>query len=266
MGARTAPVQYRAVLTGASGGIGAAFARALAPRCALLILVGRRQEALDALRRELAGCRVHVVCGDLTVPATLDAIDALAREAGGIDLLINNAGVSDFHAFGSQSPDVMATLLSTNLLAPMLLTRRLLPLLMAAPAAQVVNVGSVFGAIGFPGFVAYGAAKAGLKGFSQALRRELSDSRVKVRYFAPRATRTAINSGAVDAMNSALKTAQDAPREVAAALLRFLDGGAWQRTLGAKERFFTLVNALLPALPDNAIRAQLPVIREHLPK
>lgn len=266
MAARKRTAQYRAVLTGASGGIGAAIATELAPRCALLILVGRNRAALETLQRELGDCPVHLVCGDLTAPATLARIEAVARDLGGIDLLINNAGVSDFHAFDSQPPEVVAAMLATNLLAPMLLAQRLIPLLKAAPAAQIVNIGSVFGTIGFPGFAAYCAAKAGLKGFSQALRRELSDSAVEVRHFAPRATRTALNSAAVDAMNDALKTGQDAPREVAAALLRFLDGGAWQRTLGAQERFFTLLNSLLPGLPDRAIRAQLPLIRKYLPR
>lgn len=256
---------YRAVLTGATGGIGAAIAMALAPRCASLILVGRNRGALEALQRELKGCKVLLVCGDLTEQATLDALVHCAG-ADGIDLLINNAGISDFHAFPTQSPAVIGQLLATNLLAPMLLTRALLPLLLAAPAAQIVNVGSVFGSIGFPGFAAYCAAKAGLKGFSQALRRELSDSAVVVRHFAPRATRTAINSAAVNAMNRALSTTEDSPQQVAAALLAFLDGGAWQRTLGAKERLFGVINALLPGLPDGAIRAQLPVIRQHLPK
>lgn len=258
--------RWRAVLTGANGGIGAAIAAELAPRCEALILVGRQRAALEVLARSLPGAAVHIVCGDLTAAATLDDIEACARRIGGIDLLVNNAGVSDFHAFATQQPKVIETMLATNLLAPMLLTRRLLPLLMAEPRAQIVNVGSVFGAIGFPGFAAYCGAKAGLKGFSQALRRELSDSQVAVRYFAPRATRTAINSDAVNAMNGELNTAEDTPQHVAAALLRFLDGGAWQRTLGAKERFFSLVNALLPGLPDGAIRAQLPIIRKHLPK
>lgn len=266
MGARKAGVPYRALLTGASGGIGAAIARQLAPVSALLILVGRNLPALEALRLELKAYPVHVVCGDLTDPATVRAVEAAARQLGGINLLLNNAGISDFHAFSSQPPAVIGTLLETNLLAPMLLTQALLPLLLAAPAAQIVNIGSVFGLIGFPGFAAYCAAKAGLKGFTQALRRELSDTAIEVRHFAPRATATAINSAAVHAMNRELKTAEDTPEQVAAALMRFLDAGAWQRTLGAKERWFGLLNALLPALPDGAIRAQLPVIRKHLPK
>lgn len=266
MAKRGAGAPYRAVLTGASGGIGAAIARQLAPQCALLILVGRNRDALEALQRELQGCEVHLVCGDLTDPATAAAIEAAARRLGGINLLLNNAGVSDFHAFQSQPADVIASMLNTNLLAPMLLTRALIPVLGEAPAAQIVNIGSVFGHIGFPGFAAYCAAKAGLAGFSQALRRELADSTVEVRYFAPRATRTAINSAAVSAMNRELGTGEDTPEQVAAALAGFLAGKGWRRTLGAKERFFALVNAVLPALPDGAIRKQLPVIRKHLPK
>lgn len=257
---------YRAVLTGASGGIGAAIARELAPDCALLILVGRNRPALEALQRELGSSHVHLVCGDLTDPATLTAIGSMARALGGLNLLINNAGVSDFHAFDTQSVDALAQMLDTNLRAPILLTRALLPQLAQAPAAQIVNIGSVFGSIGFPGFVGYCAAKAGLAGFSQALRRELSDTSIDVRYFAPRATRTSINSAAVDAMHAELKTAQDTPQQVAIALRAFLAGRGWRRVLGAKERFFVLVNALMPGLPDGAIRAQLPIIRKYLPK
>ena len=169
MRAHPAGARYRAVLTGASGGIGAAIARRLAPHADVLILVGRRREPLDALAAQLAPCAVHVVCGDLCDEATLAAVAAAARAAGGIDLLINNAGVSGFHAFETQSAVAIRNLVDTNLVAPMLLTRALLPLLGQGGAAQVINIGSVFGALGFPGFAAYGAAKAGLAGFSQAL-------------------------------------------------------------------------------------------------
>jgi short-subunit dehydrogenase len=259
------PQRYRAVLTGAAGGIGAAMARRLAPHADSLLLVGRQPAPLAALRAEL-GDHVQVVCGDLTAPHTLAAIEQQARASGGLNLLVNNAGVSHFHSFATQSPETMRAMLDTNLLAPMLLTRQLLPLLHEAPAAQVVNIGSVFGLLGYPGFAAYGASKAGLKGFSQALRRELSDSAIEVRYFAPRATRTPLNSSAVNALNQALGTAEDSPDAVADAFLRFLEGSAWQATLGRQERFFVLLNRLLPALPDNAIRKQLATIRQYLPK
>ncbi|VXB98073.1 SDR family oxidoreductase [Massilia sp. 9I] len=257
---------YRAVLTGASGGIGAAIAKRLAPQCALLILVGRQRTALEALAESLRACDVQIVCGDLCEQHTLSAIAATVRAAGGIDLLVNNAGVSSFHAFETQDPADIRTQIETNLLAPMLLTRELLPLLGTAPAAQVVNIGSVFGSLGFPGFAAYGAAKAGLAGFSQALRRECADSTVAVRHFSPRATRTAINSAAVNAMNRELRTAEDTPDAVADAFMAFLSGTSATHTLGTAERFFVLVNKLVPGIPDKAIRKQLLQIRKYLPR
>lgn len=256
--------RYRAVITGAGGGIGAAIARAIAPAADALVLVGRRREPLETMATAL-GVPTRIVCGDLAQASTLEDIAAAGRACGGINLLVNNAGVSDFHAFETQAPEQIRAMLDTNLLAPMLLARQLLPLLREAPSAQVVNVGSVFGQLGYPGFAAYGASKAGMQAFSQALRRELSDTTVTVRHFAPRATRTGINSAAVDAMNRELGTAQDTPEAVAAQFMDFLRGSAWQRTLGRKERFFVLVNKLLPGLPDGAIRKQLAVIRKHLP-
>lgn len=266
MAARAPATRYRAVLTGASGGIGAAIARRLAPHADLLILVGRQRQALDELAAGLGNCPVQVVAGDLCEAATLAAVATVARSAGGINLLVNNAGVSGFHTFETQTAEAIRRLIDTNLVAPMLLTRALLPLLGQAPHAQIVNIGSVFGALGFPGFAAYGAGKAGLAGFSQALRRELSDTAIDVRHFSPRATRTAINSAAVDAMNRELGTTEDSPDAVAAAFMDFLAGTAGQRTLGAKESFFVLLNKILPALPDNAIRKQLVQIRKHLPR
>lgn len=266
MAALNASKPYRAVLTGASGGIGAALAERLAPRCELLILVGRTQATLDALAQRLHGCAVQVVSGDLCEQATLDAIAARAHDCGGINLLVNNAGISSFHSFETQPAASIRAQVETNLVAPMLLTHALLPLLHAAQAAQVVNIGSVFGSLGFPGFAAYGAAKAGLAGFSQSLRRELADTNVTVRHFSPRATRTAINSAAVNRMNTELRTNEDTPETVADAFMRFLAGSAAEHTLGGSERFFVLVNKLLPGIPENAIRKQLGQIRKYLPR
>lgn len=260
------PSAYRAVLTGATGGIGKAIAKELVTGCEWLIVTGRNIESLTALKNELGAGKVHIVQGDVEEEETLNQVEALARRLGGMNLLINNAGTSEFHAFESQSPEAIRRLLHTNLVAPMLLSRRLLPLLRRAPHAQIINVGSIFGYIGYPGYAAYCASKSGLRGFTQALRRELSDTSIKVRYFAPRVTSTAINSEPVTAMNLELKNAVDAPDHVARAFMRFLSGSAWQATLGAKESFFVFVNQLLPSLPDKAILSQLPIIRKYLPK
>lgn len=256
---------YRAVLTGASGGIGTAIARELAESAEWIILVGRNSDALSALKNEL-GVKAHVVHGDLTQQETLLAIEDRAHALGGLNLLVNNAGASDFHAFETQGADAIRRLLDTNLLAPMLLTRQLLPLLRRAPAAEIVNIGSIFGYVGYPGFAAYCASKSGLRGFTQALRRELSDTCIDVRHFAPRATATAINSAPVEAMNRELKNAEDSPEHVARQFMQFLRGSAWEAKLGAKESFFVFINHLLPKMPDKAIFSQLPVIRKYLPR
>lgn len=265
-GRTTGSFRPRAVLTGATGGIGKAIAHALAPRCEWLILTGRNQAALRTLQTELGASSVHVVAGSLNDDHTLQRIASMGESLGGANLLINNAGTSAFHAFETQSAAAIRSILETNTLAPMLMTRELLPQLKAAPQAQIINIGSVFGSIGFPGFAAYCASKSGLRGFSQALRRELADTKVTVRHFAPRATRTPINTAAVTAMNRELNTAEDAPERVAQQLMQFIDGAAWEKTLGGKEAFFVFINRLLPGIPDKAMLAQLPIIRKYLPR
>lgn len=266
MSSRQCNPPYRPILTGASGGIGQALARALADEAEWIILAGRNKSALQKLQSDLGPAKAHVVCGDLLRPETQLAIREQASALGGANLLINNAGAGGFHAFDTQGVDAIRALLDTNLLAPMLLTRALLPMLRQAPAAQIINIGSLFGTIGYPGFAAYGASKAGLKGFSQALRRELADTNVKVRHFIPRATRTAINSGQAMEMNRDLNTTEDTPEHVAREFMRFLGSSSWEKKIGAKEAFFAFVNQVFPALPDQAIRGQLATIRKHMPK
>jgi short-subunit dehydrogenase len=258
------------VLTGASGGLGHAMAAALAPACSDMILAGRDPVRLAALRGLLeaqhAALRVRVVSGDLLDARVRDSIHETARALPvPLDLLINNAGVNEFHEFQSQGTEAIERLLAVNLLAPMLLTQRLLPVLMQAAHAQIVNVGSIFGYVGYPGFAAYCASKFGLRGYSQALRRELADTPVTVRYFAPRAIRTALATPAIAALNRALDTKEDSAEQVARALLPFLRARVWERKLGFPERLYVLLNQLVPAINDGAIRSQLKIIRKYLP-
>jgi short-subunit dehydrogenase len=245
-------------------------AAALADDCDAMLLVGRDaarlRELQHALRSKYPALVVQVVAGDLTGSATHQRVyDAAQLLPGSVDLLINNAGANEFHEFESQRPDAIGKLLEVNLVAPMQLTQKLLPLLKAAPRAQIVNVGSIFGYLGYPGFAVYCASKFGLRGFSQALRRELADTAVAVRYFAPRATRTALTTPAMSTMNRELRVHEDTPEHVARMLVRFLATNAWERKLGFPEWFYVLLNHLLPRLNDGAIRAQLKTIKKHLP-
>jgi short-subunit dehydrogenase len=257
---------YQAVLTGATGGIGQALAQSLAPQCTSLILLGRDLQKLQALQASLSqsGAQIKILAGDLTQEQTLSELKALVQSTGGIDLLINNAGTSQFKSFTEQTSPELEGLLKTNLIAPMLLTQTLVPELMKANSAQIINIGSIFGYIGFPGFASYCASKFGLRGFSQSLRRELADTSIRVKYFAPRATKTSINSDAVMQMNVELKTESDSPAWVASEFMKFLESSAWEKKLGGKESFFVFMNQLFPSVPDKAILGQLPIIKKYL--
>jgi short-subunit dehydrogenase len=252
--------RYRAVLTGASGGIGQAIAAALAPHCEELLLVGRDAPRL-AEAAALAGPVARTRVADLSTPEGRDSV-ALP----GMDLLINNAGAGDFGWLEGQNDATLERIVETNVLAPMQLTRRLLPELARRDAAWIVNVGSIMGYLGYPGQAAYCASKFALRGFSEALRRELADTGVRIMYLAPRTTRTAMNSRALDALNDELGVAADAPQVVAAALVDLLEHPASERRLGMPEALFARINQLAPSLVDRALRRQLPQIRRHLAK
>lgn len=249
------------VLTGAAGGIGSALAQALAGGGARLILSGRSTSKLDTLRKALPQGSVEDACaGDLNDPEVQNAICASARRHGA-RILINVCGCNAFGLLENHEPDAIQQLVTTNLVAPIQLTQKLLRDLKAQPESMIVNVGSTFGAIGFPGYAVYSASKFGLRGFSEALVRELADSRVRVVYVSPRATRTSMNSQSVTQMNEALGNAEDQPDRVAAIILRAIEREAKRTGIGWPERFFARLNQLMPALVDRALTKQLPTIK-----
>lgn len=254
------------LVTGASGGIGRAIATVLATRGYRLLLQGRDAKRLEQLRISLPGDADHrILVADLLNPAARRTLVQTCRdEMGGVDVLINNAGVSTFALLSDTSDEELGRILGTNLLAPMALTRDLIPLLQESKRAAVINIGSAFGHIGHPGFSVYGASKSGLHGFTEALRRELGDTGLRVHYLAPRAVDTALNTDAVNGLNRSLGNKSDSPERVAQACLRLLEGAASQRRfIGWPERLFIKVNALFPAVVDSALAKKLPVIREY---
>lgn len=250
------------LLTGASGGIGQCLALRLAEAGATVYAVGRRADALHALAARARPGAIRPVVADL---ATADGIDAVRRAVAAapipVSLLILGAADSRFGLFEHSSVVDVQAQVATNLVAPMLLVRALLPCLMRLPEAGVVGIGSTFGSLGYPGFAAYSASKFGLRGFLEALAREHADTPLRVQYLSPRATRTALNSVAVDAMNAELGVAVDDADQVAAALLEAIEAGTRRRQLGWPERLFARLNGLLPELVDRALAKQLPTVR-----
>lgn len=257
--------ECRGVLTGASGGIGLALAEQLCAGGARLIAVARRSEALDGLVQRYPQ-QLQPVEADLTRGAGRQAVLAAAREMGGLNLLINAAGVNRFAMLEQLDDDQVAEMLNINLVATVQLTRTLLPVLRQQGQALLVNLGSTYGSIGYAGYATYCASKFAVRGFSEALRRELADTGVGVLYVAPRATRTTMNSAPAQALNLALKVATDSPQRVAREVLAAITADRNELYLGWPEKFFVRLNGMLPGVVDHALRKQLPLIRQYTHK
>jgi short-subunit dehydrogenase len=167
-------------ITGASSGIGEAIARELARAGASLTLVARRRELLDKIAKE-TGARCHVVTQDLSEHhKAADWIDGAEGALGPIDVLINNAGVEHIAPADEIDLEKGEKLLFLNLLAPLRITRTILPRMIARRSGTIVDVASVAALVSSPGFTWYGASKAGLATASEALRAEIKPSGVHV--------------------------------------------------------------------------------------
>jgi short-subunit dehydrogenase len=252
------------VLTGATGGIGRELCAALGRHGATVYAIGRDAGKLEALQRAPGAGRVVPVVANLASPDGPAAVRAaLNGRTPAPSILVLGAAVSGFGLFEASSDAALRAQVETNLLGPMRLVHALLPLLLRADDPAVVAIGSTFGSIGFPGFAAYSASKFGLRGFIEALAREHADSPLRCQYLSPRATRTALNTPAVDALNAELRTAVDDPVAVAAQLVAAIERGDRRRQLGWPEKLFARLNGALPALVDRALAAQLPIVRRH---
>jgi len=174
-----------ALVTGASGGIGAAIASGLHEHGAQLVLSGTRRNALEALCERL-GERAHSCVADLRDPAATEGlIEAAERAAGPLHILINNAGLTrDLLTLRMQDEDWQAVL-DVDLTAPFRLTRAALRGMLRRRAGRIINISSIVGATGNAGQANYAAAKAGLIGMSKALAREVASRGVTVNVVAP---------------------------------------------------------------------------------
>lgn len=247
------------VLTGAVGGIGSELARALAVRGAHLALVDRKEGALQALTAELRsqGFSATYIVADLSRPDQLSGVVEESLTAlGDVDILVNLAGLMGFRPFARETAQETALLFQVNALSPMQLTRMFLPHMQDRGSGLIVNVGSVFGSIGFAWFTTYSATKAALQKFSEALRRELGDTGVDVCYIAPRAVRTPFNTDAIYHMAKKTGMHVDEPSWVAARIVDCIVRDRKERYLGFPESWFVRLNGLLPRLIDFAVRKQ----------
>ncbi len=235
--------QSRVLLTGASSGIGRALALELAAAGAELVLLARREERLEELAAEIRARfsdlspKVLTVCGDVTDPQTRQvAVETARRELGGIDYLINNAGVGATCRIEATSDELLHRLMDVNYFSAVGLTQATLPSLRESAQSEerqklgvrpmVVFLGSIVGLRGVPHYGAYGAAKFAVAGISESLRTELSSEGIDVLLVSPGTTKTEFfdvlleSSSAPDLPAHKSVSSESVAREILAAMRR----------------------------------------------
>ena len=213
-----------ALITGASGGIGGAIAKALHGAGATVGLSGTRVEPLEALAAEL-GERAHVLPCNLSDPAAVDALTKDAAAAmGGLDILVNNAGITRDNLFMRMSDEEWASVLNVNLTATMKLCKGVMRGMMKARWGRIINIGSIVGSTGNPGQVNYAASKAGTVGLTKSIAYEVASRGITANVVSPGFIATAmtdkLNDDQKAAINGKIPAARmGAPEEIAAAVL-----------------------------------------------
>ena len=213
-----------ALVTGASGGIGGAIARALHTQGATVVLSGTRADALEAVRAEL-GERAFIAPANLADSASVEALPKAAEEAAGagIDILVNNAGITKDNLFMRMKDEEWDQVLAVNLTAAFRLSRAVLRGMMKKRWGRIVQVSSLVGATGNPGQGNYAAAKAGLVGMSKSLAAEVASRNITVNIVAPGFVKTAMTDVLDDKYKELIPQRipagrMGAPEEIAAAV------------------------------------------------
>ena len=241
-----------ALITGASTGIGAAYADRFSKRGYDLILVARNKAKLDALAARLradSGVAIQVLPADLTLKADVLRVEQVLRDDAGISLLVNNAGSATLGALASADIERLDREIQLNVVAPTRLARAVLPGLLARNRGAIINITSVMSQMVQPGNSVYGGTKAYLLHFSEVLALEVGASAVRVQAVLPGATRTALWDGSgVELKNLPPEIVMELDEMVDAALAGFDQG----------ERI------TVPSLPDTADWQRLAKAREDL--
>jgi short-subunit dehydrogenase len=219
----------RALITGASGGIGRAIALELARLGADLVLLARRAEKLQRVADEIhtLGRRAELVVGDVTDATTRSAAVDRAAALGGLDILVNNAGVGALGPFEQASPERLRRIMEVNFFALTEMTRAALPLLKRGRQPLIINIGSILGHRGVPQSSEYCASKFAVEGFSQSLRAELAPQGIDVLVVSPASTDSEFFDHLIDQQGSiAFRSRRPAsPEHVARQVVRAIRHG-----------------------------------------
>lgn len=238
----------RALVTGASAGIGAAFARALRARGEKLILVARRGERLESMAKELGGPEaVATIPMDLTEPGAAERLAGEIEKRGlAVDILVNNAGVGHTGRFLEEPEDRILGMLDLNNRVAVELTRRLVPGMLARRRGVVINVVSTAAFQPVPYMTVYAATKAFLLSFTEGLAHELTGSGVRVQALCPGLTATEFQAVAGTDKVAFNRTGAQTPDRVVAESLAGLDRGRLRVVAGWRNRATLAVQRFLP--------------------
>ena len=245
----------RAIVTGASSGIGHALTLDLARHGVGTVVVARREDRLRELAEQVValGRPVEVVVGDITDPATRQqALDAAQSKLGGLDILVNNAGVGATGLFEDAKPERVRRVMETNFFALVEMTRLALPALRRGVKPMLVNVSSILGHRGVPYNSEYCASKFAVHGFSESLRTELTRHGIDVLIVSPGTTETEFFDRVIDS-TAEPKWPQHHPvsaTEVSRQIVRAMQSGRHEIIPYRLGRILCLLNRLSPRLVD----------------
>jgi len=242
------------IVTGASSGIGEATARAFSRAGDRVVLTARRADRLQRIARDLP--ESLVVPADLSRPEELGRIvEETLRQYGQIDVLVNNAGIGVHEWFDRSSEETIRLQVEVNLLAPILLTRAVIPAMVARRRGTIINVASVAGRIATPTLAIYSAAKFGLDGFSEALRRELRPLGIHVCVLYPGVVQGTEfgRDKRVDLNLTSPPWLSLTPERVAREIVRLADRPRPRRVLPGTYWLAVALNTFLPSLVDRAM-------------
>jgi short-subunit dehydrogenase len=247
----------RGILTGASSGIGRALAVELVREGARLVVVARRSEHLELLAAELAQApgQLEIVAGDVTSPEVRSAaLDRAQSALGGLDLLINNAGIGAMGPFVDATPERLRQVMEVNFFAAAEMTRRAVPLLKAGQRPIVVNVSSVLGHRGVPGCAEYCASKFAMHGLSESLRAEFAPLGIDLLVVSPARTQTEFFDAAIDAEGRPWPALRGWPPErVARTIARAIRKGKHEIVISPGGKMLVWASRLFPGIVDRVL-------------
>ena len=248
----------RILLTGASSGIGRSLAGELAEAGASLMLTSRSVEALAHLRHELSytGAKIQTCAGDLTDPAfRSDLVRNTVGGLGGLDVLINNAGVAAAGHFSTSTEAILRRVMEVNFFAPIELIRECIPHLTEGDGAAIVNVSSMCGRRGIPAWPEYSASKYALCGLTESLRGEMARFQIDTLLIVPGLTQSGLRKNMLrdDAVQRYKDDEGMQPRQVAKAIVGAIRKNRMETVLGGDAKWMLRLHRYAPRLLERLI-------------